>query len=51
MVFQFEHSLLDNEPGKEKWDLKPLDVTELKAVLSKWQTELGGGRLEFTVLE
>ena len=41
MVFQFEHSLLDNEPGKEKWDLKPLDVMELKAVLSKWQTELG----------
>ena len=41
MVFQFEHSLLDNEPGKEKWDLKPLDVTELKTVLSKWQTELG----------
>ena len=41
MVFQFEHSLLDNEPGKEKWDLKPLDMTELKAVLSKWQTELG----------
>ena len=41
MVFQFEHSLLDNEPGKEKWDLRPLDVTELKAVLSKWQTELG----------
>ena len=41
MVFQFEHSLLDNEPGKEKWDLNPLDVMELKAVLSKWQTELG----------
>ena len=41
MVFQFEHSLLDNERGKEKWDLKPLDVTELKTVLSKWQTELG----------
>ena len=41
MVFQFEHSLLDNEPGKEKWDLKLLDVSELKAVLSKWQTELG----------
>ena len=41
MVFQFEHSLLDNEPGKEKWDLKPFDVTELKTVLSKWQTELG----------
>ena len=41
MVFQFEHSLLDNEPGKEKWDLKPLEVSELKAVLSKWQTELG----------
>ena len=41
MVFQFEHSLLDNEPGKEKWDLKQLDVMELKTVLSKWQTELG----------
>ena len=41
MVFQFEHSLLDNEPGKEKWDLKQFDVMELKTVLSKWQTELG----------
>ena len=41
MVFQFEYSLLDNEPGKEKWDLKQLDVMELKTVLSKWQTELG----------
>ena len=41
MVFQFEHSLLDNESGKEKWDLKQLDVMELKTVLSKWQTELG----------
>lgn len=41
MVFQFEHSLLDNEPGKEKWDLKQLDVMELKTVFSKWQTELG----------
>ena len=39
MVFQFEHILLDQE-GPEKWDLKPLDLVELKKVLSKWQTKL-----------
>ncbi|MGN7413095.1 glycoside hydrolase family 13 protein [Paenibacillus sp. SAF-068] len=42
MVFQFEHIGLDEQEGKGKWDLKPLDVLELKKVLSKWQTELGG---------
>lgn len=42
MVFQFEHISLDEQEGKGKWDLKPLDVMELKKVLSKWQTELGG---------
>lgn len=41
MVFQFEHMQLDQQNGKEKWDLKPLEVTRLKEVLSKWQTELG----------
>ncbi|KAB8133648.1 alpha-glucosidase [Gracilibacillus oryzae] len=41
MVFQFEHIGLDQQPGKEKWDTKPLEVTELKQVLSKWQTALG----------
>ncbi|KAJ3197930.1 hypothetical protein HK101_010890 [Irineochytrium annulatum] len=42
MVFQFEHISLDEQEGKGKWALKPLDVLELKKVLSKWQTELGG---------
>ena len=42
MVFQFEHIGLDQIPGKEKWDLKPLDWMELKKVLSKWQTGLHG---------
>ncbi|CAH1190712.1 alpha-glucosidase [Paenibacillus sp. JJ-223] len=42
MVFQFEHISLDEQEGKGKWDLKPLDVMELKKVLSKWQTELKG---------
>lgn len=42
MVFQFEHISLDEQEGKGKWDLKPLDVLELKKVLSKWQTELEG---------
>ncbi|OMF32994.1 alpha-glucosidase [Paenibacillus sp. FSL H8-0259] len=41
MVFQFEHIGLDQQDGGEKWDLKPLDVSELKQVLAKWQTELG----------
>jgi glucan 1,6-alpha-glucosidase len=41
MVFQFEHSGLDEQPGKMKWDLQPLSVPALKNVLSKWQTELG----------
>ena len=42
MVFQFEHIGLDQIEGKEKWDLKPLELLELKKVLSKWQTELEG---------
>jgi glucan 1,6-alpha-glucosidase len=41
MVFQFEHVSLDQQPGKEKWDLKPLEVNELKNALGKWQTALG----------
>lgn len=41
MVFQFEHAVLDQDPAKEKWDLRPLNVGELKAVLYKWQTALG----------
>ena len=42
MVFQFEHIGLDEQPGKEKWDLKPLELRELKRVFSKWQTALEG---------
>ncbi|WP_313345901.1 glycoside hydrolase family 13 protein [Lacrimispora sp.] len=38
MVFQFEHISLDQIPGKDKWDLKVLDLVDLKRVLSKWQT-------------
>ena len=33
MVFQFEHIGLDQIEGKEKWDLKPLELLELKKVL------------------
>ena len=42
MVFQFEHISLDKIPGKNKWDLKELDLRDLKRVFSKWQTELDG---------
>lgn len=40
MVFQFENQTLDQQAGKEKWDLKKLDIKELKDVLVKWQTEI-----------
>ncbi|MBU8768246.1 glycoside hydrolase family 13 protein [Cytobacillus oceanisediminis] len=39
MVFQFEHVSLDNGPNG-KWDLKPLDLFDLKLNLTKWQNEL-----------
>ena len=42
MVFQFEHIGLDQVEGKEKWDLKTLNLLDLKNILSKWQTELEG---------
>lgn len=38
MVFQFEHIGLDQQPGRDKWDLKPLELTDLKKVFNKWQT-------------
>lgn len=41
MVFQFEHIGLDEIPGKEKWDVQPLDFIQLKKVFTKWQTSLG----------
>lgn len=40
MVFQFEHIMLDQIPGKEKWDLCPLVLTDLKTVFEKWQKAL-----------
>lgn len=42
MIFSFEHIALDEQSGKQKWDLKPLEVAELKNVLSKWQNSLQG---------
>lgn len=40
MVFQFEHMMLDQQEGMEKWDLAPLPFVRLKKCLAKWQTEL-----------
>lgn len=40
MVFQFEHIGLDQQEGKEKWDLAPLPFLELKQVFTRWQTEI-----------
>ena len=41
MVFHFEHMDLDSGP-KGKWDSKPWRLTDLKTVMSKWQTQLYG---------
>ncbi|KIL46712.1 oligo-1,6-glucosidase [Jeotgalibacillus alimentarius] len=41
MVFQFEHMDLDSGP-EGKWDLKPLDLRDLKESISRWQTGLHG---------
>ena len=40
MVFQFEHMVLDQQPGKEKWDLAPFPFVEFKKVFTKWQQSL-----------
>lgn len=40
MVFQFENQSLDQQASKEKWDLRPLNLGELKKVLVKWQTDI-----------
>ena len=42
MVFQFEHICLDQEPGKDKWDMIPLHLPKLKDCYRRWQQELHG---------
>jgi oligo-1,6-glucosidase len=41
MIFTFEHMDLDSAPGG-KWNLKPLNLVDLKENLAKWQTALHG---------
>ena len=42
MVFQFQHICLDQEPGKDKWDMRPLWLPDLKKCLAHWQEGLHG---------
>ena len=42
MVFQFEHIGLDQQPGKDKWDLKELYLPDLKSCMCRWQQGLHG---------
>ena len=42
MVFQFEHMKIDQIPGKEKWDVVPIDFVELKKIFARWQKGLYG---------
>jgi oligo-1,6-glucosidase len=39
MVFQFEHVQLDQEGG-DKWAVRPLRLTDLKATFGRWQAGL-----------
>lgn len=45
MLFQFEHMDLDSADGHMlgKWKVKPLDLRDLKRVMSRWQNDLAGG--------
>ncbi|MGP4020644.1 glycoside hydrolase family 13 protein [Saccharopolyspora sp. 5N708] len=38
MVFQFEHVELDH--GRDRWDVRPLDLVALKRTMQRWQTGL-----------
>lgn len=40
MVFQFEHIGLDQQEGKEKWDLAPFPFLKFKQIMKCWQTSL-----------
>lgn len=40
MVFQFEHIMLDQQDGKEKWDLASFPFIKFKKVIKRWQKEL-----------
>ena len=40
MVFQFQHIGLDQEPGKDKWDMIPLYLPALKECFRTWQQGL-----------
>lgn len=42
MVFQFKHMGLDDDPQFGKWSLHRPKLTDLKRVLSEWQTDLHG---------
>lgn len=45
MVFQFEHIGLQHKEGMAKWFYeKDLDVSKLKEIFAKWQTELELGK-------
>ncbi len=42
MIFTFEHMNVDRVPGSvnRKWALRPMELTELKQVMSRWQDTL-----------
>ena len=42
MVFQFEQMVLDQQPGKDKWDLAPLSFVKMKQSYARWQQGLHG---------
>ena len=51
MVFQFEHIMLDQEEGKEKWDTIPLNLVKLKKMPCKVAEYFISDRMEQSVHE
>jgi oligo-1,6-glucosidase len=43
MVFQFEHMGLDSSTREDsRWSVKPLKLTDMKSVMTRWQKDLEG---------
>ena len=51
MVFQFEHIMLDQEEGKEKWDTIPLNMVKLKKMPCEVAEYFISDRMEQPVYE
>ncbi|WP_390408069.1 glycoside hydrolase family 13 protein [Lacticaseibacillus jixiensis] len=42
MIFQFQHMGVDLDPEFGRWRVHPVQLPKLKAIMSRWQTQLNG---------